>query len=186
MAAADLAGSGAAGRYATALFELAQADNRVDAIEADLNAFVAMLDTSPDLDRLVRSPLYSADAQGKALRVVLDAAGASGTSAAFLMLLARNRRLALLRDIVRGFARLAAEARGETTAEVTSAVPLTPEQTTELENTLRDRLGRQTRLTTRVDPEILGGLIVKVGSRLIDGSIRTKLNSLQLAMKKAS
>ena len=171
------------GRYATALFELAGEANAVDQVEADFDAFDRMLDDSPDLWRLVRSPVYSADQQVRALGAVLERAGAATLTANFIKLTARNRRLFAIRDMIAAFRKLVAAARGEVSAEVISAHELKPAQVEALKAELKAAEARDVKLSQRVDPAILGGLIVKVGSRMIDNSLRTKLQSLKVAMK---
>ena len=172
-----------AGRYAGALFELAKDQRQLEQAERDLASFQAMLDGSADLRRLVLSPVLTAADQGKALGAVLRAAGISGLVANFLQLIARNRRLFGVADMMKGFRALLARERGEVTADVATAHPLTPEQVQMLSDTLRTSIGKNVRIDTRVDPNLLGGLVVKVGSRMIDSSLRTKLNNLKVAMK---
>jgi F-type H+-transporting ATPase subunit delta len=171
------------GRYATALFELALESDAMDKVEADFDGFDRMLGDSPDLLRLVRSPVYSADEQTRALGAVLESAGAATLTTNFLKLVARNRRLFAIREMIAAFRKLVAGARGEVSAEVISAHELKPEQVQALKAELRAAESRDVKLTQRVDPTILGGLIVKVGSRMIDNSLRTKLQSLKVAMK---
>lgn len=183
MAGDDSIVSGAAGRYATALFDLAKEEGALDTVAADLNRFDGMLTESKDLERLVRSPVFSADDQGKALSALLGKAGLSGLAVNFFKLLAANRRLFVVRDVIKGFRALLARERGETSAEVTSAHALTDQQLAELKSALKATAGRDVRIETRVDPSILGGLVVKLGSRMIDSSLKTKLNNLKFAMK---
>lgn len=171
------------GRYASALFELAQEANQVADVERDLNAIGTLLDESDDLKRLVRSPIFSSDEQVRALDAVLSAAGISGLTSNFIRVLAKNRRLFALGDMIRVFRTLASRARGEVAADVTSATTLSAEQQDALKERLRIAIGKDVQLTTSVDPNILGGLIVKVGSRMIDSSLRTKLASLKMRMK---
>jgi F-type H+-transporting ATPase subunit delta len=171
------------GRYATALFELAQETGEVETVEGDLDGFDRLLDESADLRRLVRSPVFSADDQIRALDAILSQAGAGTLAANFIKLTARNRRLFAIREMIAGFRALAAAARGEVTAEVVSAQELKPEQVEAVKAELRSAKGRDVKLTQRVDPSILGGLIVRIGSRMIDNSLRTKLQNLKLAMK---
>lgn len=178
--------SGVAGRYATALFELAEAQNALDAVAADLGSIGTMLNESEDLTRLVRSPLFSADEQGRAFAAVLDKAGISGLVKNFVGLVIANRRLFALPDMIRSYNAILAEKRGEMTADVTSAHPLGDRQVESLKAALKSATGRDVRINTKVDAGLLGGLIVKVGSRMIDSSLRTKLNSLKIAMKEAS
>lgn len=172
-----------AGRYAAALFDLAKEDRHLPQVEADLAAFQSMLDQSADLRRLVRSPVISADDQAKALNAILAKAGLSSLTANFLRLIARNRRLFAVADMIRDFRALVARERGEVKADVASAHPLTPDQLTALKDMLRVQIGKDVQVNTRVDPALLGGLIVKVGSKMIDSSLRTKLNNLKVAMK---
>ena len=175
--------TGMPGRYATALFELANEAGAIDKVEADFDGFERMLADSPDLLRLVRSPVYAADEQTRALGAVLEAAGATALTANFFKLVARNRRLFAIRDMIAAYRKLVAGARGEVAAEVVSAHELKPEQVQALKAELRATESRDVKLIQRVDPAILGGLVVKVGSRMIDNSLRTKLQSLKVAMK---
>lgn len=172
-----------AGRYAAALFDLAKEEKQLARIESEIKTFQGMLDASEDLRRLVRSPVISADDQEKALSAVLDKAGIGGLTANFLRLIARNRRLFAVGDMLKSFRTLLARERGEVTADVASAHQLSPEQMEALKDTLRTQVGKDVQINTRVDPNLLGGLIVKVGSRMIDSSLRTKLNNLKVAMK---
>ncbi len=176
-------GSTVADRYATALFELAENDKELVAIETDLGNFAALLDESPDLKRLVRSPVFSAGDQARAVAAVMDKAGIGGLVANLVKVAAGNRRLFIVPDIIAAFRRLLAKYRGEVSAEVTSAEPLSDKQVAELKDALKSSLGKDVSLATSVDPTLIGGLIVKVGSRMINGSVRTKLNSLKLVMK---
>ncbi|MEM7775059.1 MAG: F0F1 ATP synthase subunit delta [Pseudomonadota bacterium] len=171
------------GRYASALFELAKDENRIDEVEQHLTDLQALLDDSEDFTRLVRSPIYSADEQIAAISAIMDHAGISGLAANFVKLIARNRRLFALADMISVFRKLAAQARGEVEADVTSAAPLTDEQRQTLAERLRVAIGRDIQLNTTVDPSLLGGLVIKVGSRMIDSSLRTKLATLKMRMK---
>jgi len=175
--------SGIAGRYATALFELAREENKLDDVAGSLSGLEELLGDSADFTRLVDSPVLSSAEQARALAAISAQAGISELTANFLQLLAKNRRLFTLRAIIIGFRRLLADHRNEATADVTSAVPLTDAQTDELKATLKAKSGRDVSLNKRVDPYLLGGLIVKIGSRMVDSSIRTKLNNLKIAMK---
>ena len=177
--------SGVAGRYAAALFELADGAGAVDAVEADLDTLKAMLDGSADLRRLVGSPAFSTGDQWKAMEAILGRAGIAGLTVRFIGVVAANRRLFALPGMIRAYKALAADRRGEIAADVTSAIPLTDAQRAELGRALKDRLGSDVALNERVDPSILGGLIVKVGSRMIDTSLKTKLNALKYSMKEA-
>ena len=175
--------AGIAGRYATALFELARDEGKLDDILESLTALEALLGESKDFARLVDSPVFSSTEQAGALGATSKQAGIAELTANFLQLLARNRRLFLLRGIIRGFRKLVADHRNQVTADVVSAVALTDEQTDELKATLKAKTGKDVLLDMRVDPSLLGGLIVKIGSRMVDSSVRTKLNNLKFAMK---
>lgn len=178
--------SGMAGRYATALFELALDAKSVDAVKADLESFDAMIADSADLHRLVRSPVFGAEEQGRALAAVLDKAGIAGLAANFLKLVTANRRLFAVRDMVRAFRTLVARWKGEISAEVTAAEPLTDNRLEELKTALKSiTSGKAVDLNVRIDPAIIGGLTVKLGSRMVDSSLRTKLNAIRHAMKEA-
>jgi F-type H+-transporting ATPase subunit delta len=174
---------GMAGRYATALFELTLETNTIDAVLADLQKFDALLTESPDLTRLVRSPVFTADAQSKALAAVLDKAGIGGLAAQLLKVVAANRRLFAVRDVIKAYAALVARHRGEVSAQVTVAEPLSDAHRDEIRNTLNAVTGKDVRVDVKVDPSIIGGLVVKLGSRMVDSSLRTKLNALKHAMK---
>jgi F-type H+-transporting ATPase subunit delta len=177
--------SGVSGRYATALFELARDQKSVDSITADLDRFEAMLADSADLRRLVRSPVFSAGEQSKALGAVLDQAGISGISANFLKVLTANRRLFAVADVIRAFRALVAKFKGEATADVTVAETLNDRNLDALKAALKTVTGKDVALNVKVDPSIIGGLVVKLGSRMVDSSLRTKLNSIKHAMKEA-
>jgi F-type H+-transporting ATPase subunit delta len=177
--------SGVSGRYATALFELARDEKSVDAVKADLDLFNAMLADSADLKRLVRSPVFAAEAQLKALSAVLEKAGISGISANFLKVLAANRRLFAVSDVIRAFRALVARFKDEATADVTVAETLNDRNLDALKAALKAVTGKDVALNVKVDPSIIGGLVVKVGSRMVDSSLRTKLNSIKHAMKEA-
>ena len=175
--------AGAAGRYAGALFELASAQNATAAVEADLGKFEQMLSSSEDLTRLVKSPVTSADDQAKALGVILAKVGANPLTLNFFNVLAKNRRLFAAPEMIRAFRSLAAKARGEVTAEVTSAVALTDAQVTDLKQTLKASVGKDVTVAAKVDASLLGGLVVKIGSRMIDSSLKTKLSSLKMVLQ---
>ncbi|MCA1365423.1 MULTISPECIES: F0F1 ATP synthase subunit delta [Bradyrhizobium] len=185
MAAEDTSVSGVSGRYATALFELARDQNVVDEVKADLDKFDALLNESADLKRLVRSPVFAADAQSKALSAVLDKAGIAGITANFLKVLTANRRLFAVADVSRAYRALVARFKGETTADVTVAEALSDKNLDALKVALKSVTGKDVALNVKVDPSIIGGLVVKLGSRMVDGSLRTKLNSIKHAMKEA-
>lgn len=171
------------GRYAMALFELARDAKQIDAVSASLGQIRTALGESEDFRRLISSPLVSRDEAVKAIAATASALKADALTEKFLGVLASNRRLGQLGAVIRAFNLLAAQHRGETTAIVTSAHPLADDQIDALKAKLKGELKRDVALDLNVDPEILGGLIVKVGSRQIDGSIRTKLNTLAKAMK---
>jgi F-type H+-transporting ATPase subunit delta len=173
------------GRYATALFELARDEKSVDAVRADLDRFDAMLADSAELKRLVRSPVFSADVQLKALSALLDKAGIAGVAANFLKVLTTNRRLFAVDEVIRAFRTLVAKFRGEATADVTVAEQLNDKNLDALKTALKSVTGKDVALNVKVDPSIIGGLVVKLGSRMIDSSLRTKLNSIKHAMKEA-
>ncbi|HEY4736716.1 MAG TPA: F0F1 ATP synthase subunit delta [Xanthobacteraceae bacterium] len=177
--------SGMAGRYATALFELALEANAVDAVKAELDRFDALVAESADLNRLVRSPVFSAEEQVQALSVVLDRVGISGLAANFFKLLAANRRLFAVRDMIKAFRALIAQHKGEATAAVTVAEPLNDQHVDALRAALKSVTGKDVDLDIKIDPAILGGLVVKLGSRMVDSSLRTKLNGIKHAMKEA-
>ncbi len=172
-----------AGRYALALFELARDENKLDAVTADLAALRAALDDSADFKTLTESPLVGRQETVKTVAATAAAMKLNTITTKFLGVLATNRRLAKLGAIIRAFNLLAARHRGEITAEVTSAHPLDKNQVDALKANLQSRFGTGIAVESHVDPAILGGLVVKVGSQMIDGSIRTKLNSLAQAMK---
>lgn len=172
-----------AGRYATALFELARDEGKLDAVQSGLARFSAAMNESPDLRRLTKSPAFSSGSQAKALSAILKTMQLGPLVENFLLLLVRNRRLFAIEGVITGFNTLLSAHREEISAQVTSAAPLTADQMTELSATLRNKLGKEAKINATVDPSILGGLIVKIGSRMIDTSIRTKLNSLKNAMK---
>jgi F-type H+-transporting ATPase subunit delta len=172
-----------AGRYATALFDLAAEANAIDAVKADLERFDALTAVSADLTRLVRSPVFSAEEQDHALGAVLDRAGIGGLTAKFLKLVAANRRLFAVRDMIKAFRVLVARAKGEATAEVTVAEKLKDEYVEALRAALKAASGKDVDLDIRIDPAIIGGLVVKLGSRMVDSSLRTKLNAIRHAMK---
>jgi F-type H+-transporting ATPase subunit delta len=177
--------SGRAGRYATALFDLAAETNAIDAVKADLDRFDAMIAESSDLTRLVRSPVFSTDEQLQALGAVLEQAGIGGLAAKFLKLVTANRRLFAVRDMIRGFRELVALHKGQATAEVTVAETLKDEHLSALRAALKAVSGKDVDLAVKVDPAIIGGLVVKLGSRMVDTSLRTKLNAIKHAMKEA-
>ncbi|RCS24024.1 F0F1 ATP synthase subunit delta [Phyllobacterium salinisoli] len=175
--------SGVARRYAGSLFDLALEANSVVQVEKDLGRFEALLDGSDELKRLINSPVFSTEEQVRAISAVADGAGIKGLVGNFLRVVAGNRRLFVLPGIIQGFREIAAEHRGEIAADVTAAHALTAAQQNELKATLKGVAGKDVTINVTVDPSILGGLIVKMGSRQIDTSLRTKLSSLKLALK---
>jgi F-type H+-transporting ATPase subunit delta len=175
--------SGVAERYASALFDLAVDASSIERIEAELLSLSRMLDESSDLRRLVESPVFSAAEQEHAIGAVADKAGIGGLTGNFLRLLARNRRLFALRGVIKSFRDMAASHRGEVSAEVTSAHPLSDSQVTALKTALKDKIGKDVTLDARVNPALLGGLVVKVGSRMIDTSLRTRLMTVKTQLK---
>ena len=174
--------AGLSGRYATALFDLARDDKSLDTVAASLGTLKAALADSADLRTLAASPRLSRADAGKGIAAVAASLGLDALTTKFLGVLAANRRLGDLAAIIRGFEALAARQRGETTATITSAVPLSAEQQDAIRAGLKQRLRQDVALDLRVDKDILGGLVVRTGSQLIDSSLRTKLNSLAQAM----
>jgi F-type H+-transporting ATPase subunit delta len=172
-----------AGRYASALFDLAAENGKVTAVESDLETLAAALAESADLAALTTNPELSRDAQGKAMAAVAKKLKLSALTANFLGVLAANRRLGKLPAMISAFKAIAAAQRGEVNATVTSAHPLTATQLTALKKKLTAREGRTVMLSATVDPDLLGGLVVTIGSQRIDASIRTRLNSLAKAMQ---
>ena len=186
MAGKDSIISGMAGRYATALFELALENKAVDAVKKDLEAFDAMVAGSDDLNRLVRSPVFGADEQLKALTAILAKAGIKGLAANFLRVITANRRLFAARDMIRGYRALVARHKGEVRAQIPVAEKLTEKNLAALKSALKSVTGgKDIDLDVKIDPTIIGGLVVKVGSRMVDSSLRTKLNAIKFAMKEA-
>jgi len=177
---------GMAGRYATALFERALENRALESVKKDLDQFDALVAGSTDLNRLVRSPVFDADEQLKALSAILAKAGITGLAANFLRVITTNRRLFAVRDMIRGYRTLVARHKGEVTAQITVAEQLNDKNLDALKSALKSVTGgRDIDLDVKVEPAIIGGLIVKVGSRMVDSSLRTKLNSIKLAMKEA-
>ena len=175
-----------AGRYATALFELALEERAIDAVKADLDRFDALIGESADLRRLVRSPAFTADAQSRALAAVLDKGGIGGLAARFLQVVSANRRLFAVQDIIKAFRKLVAEHKGEVSAEVTLADRPSEQHLGAIKSALNAVTKKDVQVDVKVDPSIIGGLIVKLGSRMVDSSLRTKLNSIKHAMKEVS
>ena len=170
-------------RYATALFELAEDAKSIRAVEDDGRRLREAIAASPDLRNLLGNPLFGRAETARALTAVARHLQLSPLTTNFLGVLAENRRLPALMPILRAFAAMAAAHRGEVTAEVTSAHALDDDQRAALTRALRERVGRDVMVETQVDPSLLGGLVVRLGSQLIDSSIRTRLNTLAQAMK---
>jgi F-type H+-transporting ATPase subunit delta len=183
LAAQDTGTAGLAARYAAALFDLAEEARALDAVADDLRQLRAMIASSPDLLRLLRSPVLSRSEQSRALAAVLSQAGAGDLTKRFVGLVAENRRLFALSDMIEAFLADLARRRGEVTASVTSAAPLSEEQQAHLAEALRRVLGAKVSVELKTDRSLIGGLLVKVGSRLVDSSLKSKLQRLQLVMK---
>jgi F-type H+-transporting ATPase subunit delta len=180
----DQSVSGMAGRYATALFDLAREAHAIDEVSASLDRFDAIVAENPDLNRLVRSPVFSAEEQVRALSAVLDGVAIEGLAANFLKLVASNRRLFALRDMIKGYRTLVAHHKREVRAEVTFAERPTEQHLEALKEALKSVSGGHSiDLDVRIDSTIIGGLIVKLGSRMVDASLKTKLNAIKQAMK---
>ncbi|MEL6197807.1 MAG: F0F1 ATP synthase subunit delta [Pseudomonadota bacterium] len=180
-----MSNAGVADRYATALFDLALQQNALDTVEKDLTTLAEAMQASPDLRSVIESPLYSREVQGKAVSAVAAAMGVGTLTTNTLGVMAAKRRLFVLRDMITLFGRKAAEHRGEVTAEVVAARPLSAKQKTALSKQLKTALKREVKLDITVDDAIIGGLVVRVGSRMIDTSIRSQLTRLQNAMREA-
>ncbi len=183
MAAGTSLVSGLAGRYATALFELGVERKTLDEIAADLAAVKTMIADSEDLRRLLRSPVLTRDEQLAALNAVLERADIGDLVKRFIGTVAHNRRLFVLDQIIDAFARMLADHRGEITAEIASARELSDGQVSALSRTLADLMGQEVKLNATVDVDLIGGLVVRLGSRMFDSSVRTKLQKLELAMR---
>ncbi|MEQ9558403.1 MAG: F0F1 ATP synthase subunit delta, partial [Rhodospirillales bacterium] len=180
----DIAGaSGLAGRYATALYELAAADKQLDTVAQDMAAIRDMIDESADLARLIRSPVIARDSQIAAMDAILTQAGISELTKHFVGVVAQNRRLFALTTMIKQFQGILAQHRGEMTAEVVSAQALSDKQRQAIEDGLKKAMGTKVAVDARVDEDLLGGLVVKIGSRMIDSSIKTKLQQLRLSMR---
>jgi F-type H+-transporting ATPase subunit delta len=176
-------GTGLAESYAAALFELAEADKALERVATELLQIQSMIASSSDLERVMRSPVISLEDQRRAIDAVLAAVGSSDLVRRFVGLVGHNRRLYVLPKIIAAFAKRLAARRGETAAEVTSATPLSNEQTKAIVASLKKAIGSNVVLLTRTDQSLLGGLVVKVGSRMVDSSLKTKLLRLSLAIK---
>ncbi|HLY07496.1 MAG TPA: F0F1 ATP synthase subunit delta [Rhizomicrobium sp.] len=183
MAERDIHGGGVAGRYALALFELASEERTLETVSNDFATLKGLLSESPELARLVKAPVFSAEQQKLGMDAVLRRMEAAPLTVRFVLTLATKRRLSALNQIIDAHERLIAEEKGEIKADVTAARALSDAETRDLKRVLKEKLGREARLSTRVDPSLLGGLVVKVGSRMIDSSLRTKLEGLRAAMR---
>ena len=177
--------SGVAGRYANALFELARDQRAFDATLRDLDAFDALIRESADLERLIKSPVFTAEEQEKAVAAILERAGLGGLAANFIGLVASKRRLFALPDMIKAFRRLVADAKGIVQAEVRLAEQPSERVLSDIKSALRDVARAEVDLDIRIDPSLIGGLVVRMGSRMVDASLRTKLNSIRLAMREA-
>ena len=186
MAAASTVTSGIAGRYAGALFDLAKEQGALDQVQSDLSGLKGLLAESADLTRLIESPAIAKDDQVKALTAVSKKAGASDLTTRFLGLLADKRRAFALPDVIEAYEAMLSDEKGEVQAELTSAVELTDEQKDAVREKISQSVGKTVTMTSSVDPGLLGGLVVRVGSRMIDASLKTKLHQLELAMKGAA
>ena len=183
MAKREAQSGGVAERYATALFELASEQRTVETVSRDFAVLKALLSEGPDLARLVKAPIFSVEQQKLGMDAVLRRIEAAPLTVRFVLTLATKRRLSALNQIIDAYERLIAEQKGEIRADVTSAQLLNDAETAELKRVLKEKLGREARLSAGVDPSLLGGLVVKVGSRMIDSSLRTKLEGLRAAMR---
>lgn len=183
MASETAGATGLGERYATALYELADEQKALDGVAGDLRTLRGLIDESADLRRMIRSPVLSRAEQGKAIAALAEAAGLQLLVRNILGLLAKNRRLFVLPEVIEAFLAELASRRGEVTAQVVSAQPLSDAQRQSLDERLRRAVGGKVAIETRVDPSLLGGLIVKLGSRMVDASLSSKLQRLQLAMK---
>lgn len=175
--------SGLGERYATALYELADEQKSLDEVAADLRTLRGMIDESADLRRLIRSPVLTRAEQGKAIAALAARAGFQRLVTNILGLLARNRRLFVLPEVIEAYLAELASRRGEVTAQVIAAQQLSEAQRQTLDEKLRRAVGGKVAIELRVDPSLLGGLVVKLGSRMVDASLSSKLQRLQLAMK---
>ena len=177
--------TGIAGRYATAIFELIREDGGLETLERDVGTIEALLRDSKDFCAMIGSPIYSREAQERAIAAVAGHVGLSNTMTKTLRLMASKRRLFVLPQLAAELRRRIAEERGEITAQVTAAQPLSEDQRRRLSETLKGAVGREVKLNVAVDPGLIGGLVLRVGSRMIDTSIRSKLAALQNTMKRA-
>ena len=175
--------SGASGRYASAIFDLAQSSGSLDAVASEFETLGGVLKENAELSDVISSPAYSRAQQGAVMGKVGESLGISDLTGKFVGLMAQKGRLALLPEAMKGFAALLADHRGEETAEVISAKPLSDAQREALAQNLKSSFGKDVKIDAHVDPSLLGGLIVKVGSKMVDASLKSKLERLELAMK---
>lgn len=178
--------TGVAARYALALFELADEQRKLDQVAADLKSIDALLRESADLRRLISNPVVSRTESGRAMTALLERIGVDALTQKFIGLVAANRRLFVLSAIIKAYLAKLAQRRGEVTAEVVSARKLSESQSMALETALRTAIGGKVALSLAVDPGLIGGLVVKVGSRMVDSSLKTQLQKMKLAMKGAA
>ncbi len=183
MAGEETIVGGLAGRYASALFELAEDAKQLDAVAGELRNLRQVIADSEDLQRLIRSPIFDRDQQGAAMSAILDKAGVGDLTRRFVLVVAQNRRLFALPQMIDGYLAELARRRGEVTAVVTAARALTKEQESALTDKLRKVVGAKVQVDLQIDPELLGGLVVRVGSRMVDSSLRSKLDKMQYVMK---
>lgn len=177
--------SGVAGRYASALFDLAREAGQIDAVGGDLDRFDRLIQESPELQRLIRNPIFTAEQQAAAMNAILTRAGIAGLAGNFIRLVASKRRLFALPQMILAYRTLVADAKGIVRAQVTLAESPSERVLGEIKAALRDVAKAEINLDVRVDPALIGGLVVKMGSRMVDASVRTKLNSIRLAMTEA-
>ena len=183
MAGGGTSVGGLAGRYALALYELADQAKQLDGVAEELRAFKDIIAESEDLQRLIGSPVFTREQQSKAMATILDKAEAGDLTRRFILVVADNRRLFALPQMIEAYLAELARRRGEITAEVTAARALSDGQQQALTDALRKSVGGKVQIDVEVDPALIGGLVVKIGSRMVDSSLRTKLQKLQLAMK---
>ncbi|MBL6957454.1 MAG: F0F1 ATP synthase subunit delta [Rhodospirillales bacterium] len=182
MSSATIGATGLAGRYVSALFELAEAESLLDVVAADLDGLGTLISENADLDNFIRSPVVSRKEQAEGIAALAEKAGFNELTQRFIGVVAANRRLAALPSMIKTYRVLLASRRGETTAEVTSAAALTDKQKKTLGASLKKAVGTKVTVMDKVDPDLIGGMVVKVGSRMVDSSLRTKLQQLRLAM----
>ncbi|MBV8427198.1 MAG: F0F1 ATP synthase subunit delta [Hyphomicrobiales bacterium] len=175
--------SGVAGRYAVALFELASENGQADAVSADLERFAALVEASDELKRLVRSPVFTPQEQEAGVGAILDRMGIAGIAGKFIRLVAQKRRLFALPAMTRAYEALLADRKGIVPAEVTVAEPMPEAMMGDLKSALRTAEGKEVTLSVKINPDIIGGMVVKLGHRMIDASLKTKLNALRVAMR---